>query len=187
MRTIALSKARLIAEHYCQNGLNKTKALQAAGYSKKYAGSSRGHALFDRGPVKDACSKLLARSDQLALIEVEEVVGALRELAFAEEGVTNADRIRSLDLLGRYLGMYREGLFIEQPERRQLDANEMAEAKAIARIRLERGDLLGEAGQDPEAVPADSEDPGGSGDGKTDPPLTPQRAGGIECTTSREI
>ena len=158
MRTIALSKARLIAEHYCQNGLNKTKALEAAGYSKKYAGSSRGHALFDRGPVQAACSKLLSQSNELALVEVEEVVHALRELAFAEEGVTNADRIRALDLLGRYLGMYREGLFVEVPERRQLDQEEMAEARAIARLRnLER---LG----GPEALPAaDNQDPGGPG------------------------
>jgi len=179
MKTIPLPKIKELARNYVATGLNKAEALRRSGYSKKYAGSSRGHALFDRGPVKDACSKLLSQSNELALIEVEEVVGALRELAFAEEGVTNADKIRSLDLLGRYLGMYRDGLFVEVPERRQLDANEIREAKEIARIRLERGDLFGEADQDPEALPAaDNQDPGGSGDGKTGPPLTPQRAGG---------
>ena len=168
-------QAKELAAAFVRHRMNRSKALRDCGYAPGYAKTSKAHKVFDRPEVQQEIRRILRSSDELADVEIAEIVEELRTIAFAgpDDGVTDANKLKGLELLGKFKAMFTDNVALETPGYRQLDANEEAEARAIARLRnLER---LG----GPEALPAaDNQDPGGSGDGKTDPPLPPQGAGG---------
>lgn len=51
----------LIAEYYCTNGHNKTKALIDTGYADEYADSGAGHKVFENVRVKKAIAERMAK------------------------------------------------------------------------------------------------------------------------------
>lgn len=50
----------LIAEYYCTNGQNKTKALIETGYDDEYANSGAGHKIFKNVRVEKAIAEKMA-------------------------------------------------------------------------------------------------------------------------------
>lgn len=128
--------------HLIANGFNATLAAKLA----KYKGddntlAATGSRLLRIDKVQAEISRLLADNEELSTVEVEEIVAELRKLAFATAKLNNTDKLRALELLGRYKAMFTDkyqdtGL---QERQRQLTEAEQAEAKRIAQIRLRQG------------------------------------------------
>lgn len=84
-----IETVNLIAQNYCTNGHNKTRALVDAEYSPKYADSGRSHkVVFGNVRVKEAIAKIEAgnraeieHNYQLALAELNQVITNLTVLA----------------------------------------------------------------------------------------------------------
>jgi Terminase small subunit len=87
---------------------NASAAWIRAGYSAKSAGSSANHALKEPLVIAAIEEARKALSERTGVTQ-DEVRRELKSLAFAERGkVKDADKIRSLQLLGLDLGMFKE-------------------------------------------------------------------------------
>jgi phage terminase small subunit len=88
---------------------NATQAATRAGYSAKTA-YSQGQRLLKDAEVRAELSKLTADIADQNDVEVREIIAGLRSIAFAPEDarVNNSDRIRALELLGKYKAIFTE-------------------------------------------------------------------------------
>ncbi|HLB75004.1 MAG TPA: terminase small subunit [Sedimentisphaerales bacterium] len=117
------------------NQWNGTRAAVAAGYSPKSA-AVMAHRLLRNPKIAAELDKRTAQVAEKADVEVGEIIVALRTIAFGARA-TNADRLRALDLLGRYKAMFSDRHVIENGERqRELDEAERREAVILAKLRL---------------------------------------------------
>ena len=140
----------LIADNYCTNGFNKTKAMVDADYSPKYADTGHAHRIvFGNIRVKEAIAKKIA--------DIKEKTVATRqqrqqfwtcvmsgELSKTDEngqeiGITMnmGDRLRASELLGKSEADFTENINTGDLERlKKLSEQEALEAKRLATIRL---------------------------------------------------
>ena len=94
--------------HLIINGFNATLAAKQA----KYKGNEKtlaatGSRLLTIDKVQAEISRLLGENVALKTVEVEEIVQELRKLAFGKTVLpNNTDRLRALELLGRYKAMF---------------------------------------------------------------------------------
>jgi phage terminase small subunit len=117
---------------------NATQAAQRAGYSAKTA-YSQGQRLLKNVEVRAEIDRLSTDIADHNDVEVKEIIGGLRSIAFAPEDarVNNSDRLRALELLGKYKAMFTDRTLTEDVEKaRELTEREKEEVAAIARIRL---------------------------------------------------
>ncbi len=94
--------------HLIANGFNATLAAKQA----KYKGNEKtlaatGSRLLTIDKVQAEINRLLGEDVALKTVEVEEIVQELRKLAFGKTVLpNNTDRLRALELLGRYKAMF---------------------------------------------------------------------------------
>ena len=129
---------------YIRSGFDRQQAAKAASYSKKNWPSIVCK-LLQKSQIKAEIDRLFEQIEQKSTVEAEEIIKELRKLAFApiSERVGNADRLRALELLGKYLAMWSEKAVPEDPEkaqrRREFMKSEWAEVLRIAtNIRLDK-------------------------------------------------
>ena len=98
----------LIAQNYCTNNYNKTKAMVDAGYSPKYADSGNGHRfVFGNVQVKAAIAMQMAKISAKMEVTVEFIVQKLLTgLQLAEEKKDLVAIARFTELLGKYKAMF---------------------------------------------------------------------------------
>lgn len=126
---------RLFAQEYIRSGFDRLAAIKAAGYSE-HSGKTIASQLLAKKQVQAEISRLVSQIEEKSSVEIAEVIAALRRIAFAEPTakVSNSDRIRCLELLGRSLCLFKDGLSVSAEQNpRQLDAEEMEALQAIAR------------------------------------------------------
>jgi phage terminase small subunit len=129
------AKQKAFIEELPKNQWNGTKAAIAAGYSAKNAGVMA-HRLLKNPKIAEELAKRTAEIVSKTDVEVGEIIAALCTIAFGGRA-TNSDRLRALDLLGRYKGIFSEKRIIETVERqRELTEAEEEEARRLAAIRL---------------------------------------------------
>ena len=129
------AKQKAFIEELPKHQWNGTRAAMAAGYSARSAGVMA-HRLRKNPVVAGELEKRTAEIVQKTDVEVGEIIIALREIAFGGRA-TNSERLKALDLLGRYKGMYVDRQVIEDDQRqRELTEAEKEEARQIAAIRL---------------------------------------------------
>jgi phage terminase small subunit len=112
---------------------NATQAAQRAGYSAKTA-YSQGQRLLKNVEVRAEIDRLSADIADQNDVKVREIIGGLRRIAFAPEDarVSNSDRLRALELLGKYKAMFTDSTNItDTVKQRELDAAEQAEASEL--------------------------------------------------------
>ena len=135
---------KVFVAEYIRSGFDRQQAAKAASYSKKNWPSIVCK-LLQKSQIKAEIDRLFEQIEQKSTVEAEEIIKELRKLAFApiSERVGNADRLRALELLGKYLAMWSEKAVPEDPEkaqrRREFMKSEWAEVLRIAtNIRLDK-------------------------------------------------
>jgi hypothetical protein len=115
---------------------HKERSAVAAGYSEKCAGNAA-TALLRRPEIQRRLDELKAENRQRNNVSTDSVVENLthdRDMARAKGDWAAA--IRADELIGKTLGVFVDKQEITEPERRDLDAAEKAEASELARLRL---------------------------------------------------
>lgn len=129
--------------HLVANGFNATLAAKLAKYKGNHATlAATGSRLLRIDKVQAEINRLLADIEELSTVEVEEIVQELRKLAFNRAVLlSNTDKLRALELLGRYKAMFTDKYqdTSRTDQQRQLTELEQAEARRLAAIRLQEG------------------------------------------------
>lgn len=128
----------LIAQNYCTNNYNKTRAMVDAGYSAKYADTGQAHRIvFGNVRVKAAIAEKIAEISKKIDVTVEFIVEKLLTgLQLAEQKQDLVAIARFSELLGRYKAMFTDKYQDDSGQQRELSELEKAEARRIAGIRL---------------------------------------------------
>lgn len=100
---------RLFCLEYIKNGLDGKRAAISAGYSEMSAGQQASQ-LKSKPWVQEEIQRLLVDVEEKSTIEAAELIAELKKLAFAKPAakVKNSDKIRAIELLGRYLAIWTE-------------------------------------------------------------------------------
>lgn len=120
---------------YIRSGFDRMAAIKAAGYSV-HSAKTIASQLLAKKQVQAEISRLVSQIEEKSSVEIAEVIAGLRRIAFAEPTakVSNADRLRALELLGKSLSLFRDGLSVcAEQNPPQIDAEEMEALQAIAR------------------------------------------------------
>lgn len=177
-------RAQAIAQNYCTNGFNKTQALKTikdeAGnqfYSDSYC-NSLGHKLYNNIKVKAEIEQLQALQAEKVDVEVSEIVQALRIIAF-DPLAGKTDRLRALELLGRYKAMFTDRLAQTGPginitvKARDKAQDGSIDPKTLATVDEACGDKLTHGLKQAQDRPKPSFNPSTGQD--LDPPIPPHR------------
>ena len=125
------AKQRAFVEQLPLNQWNGTQAAIAAGYSEKSAGVMA-HRLLKNTAIAKELDKRTAEIVEKTDVTVAEIIQELRKIAFAppSQRVSNSDRLKALELLGKYLKMFTDkhvfGKDEPEKEQRQLSEEELA-------------------------------------------------------------
>ena len=133
-------KRKVFAAEYVKDW-NATQAAIRAGYSMKTA-YSQGQRLLKNVEVRAEIDRLSADIADQNDVEVKEIIVGLRRIAFAPEGVqvNNSDRLRALELLGKYLAMFTDNQNVTDTiKQAEMDKEEIEECRRIAAIRIAQG------------------------------------------------
>ncbi|MHC4258967.1 MAG: terminase small subunit [Planctomycetota bacterium] len=86
---------------------NAKEAAIRAGYSEHTA-KQQGHRLLTKVYCRDEIKRLSAEIADQNDVEIREIIAELRSIAFGpeDEKVRNSDRLRALEMLGKYKGMF---------------------------------------------------------------------------------
>jgi len=87
--------------------LNATKSALRAGYSAKTS-SRIGSENLKKLEIKNEIERMQQSEAKRAGLVVEDVVNAIRAVAFDDEAKTS-DKLKALEMLAKYLGMFKEG------------------------------------------------------------------------------
>lgn len=101
------AKQKAFVEQLPLNQWNGTQAAIAAGYSANGAAVTACRLLKKPAVAKE----LERRSDEIEQktgVDVAEIITALRDIAFGKKKATNTERLRALELLGKYKAMFTE-------------------------------------------------------------------------------
>ncbi len=126
---------QLIAQTYCRNGRNKTRAMKEVGYGAGYADSGRGHRMvFGNVRVEQAIEDIDRENeeikDEAASINDEYVMRKLiKGLRLAESKGDLVAIARFTELIGKTMAMFKDKV-VTDPAQPQL----MSEAKRRALI-----------------------------------------------------
>lgn len=106
-------KQQLFIQNYLANGGNGTQAAIAAGYSQRSAHVLASD-LLKQDKIKKRLEVKTSESHERLALDADWVTSRL--MVMAEEADSDATKVRSLEVLGKVLGMY-------APEKKQIDAN----------------------------------------------------------------
>ena len=128
-----------IAENYCNNGCNKSKAMIDTGYTKYYANSGRGQGIvYGNVQVKEAIAKITAKKKKKNVATREKRQEFWTETMESKDLKVNmSDKLRASELLGKSEGDFFEiTLSKDLDKQAELDAKQQEEAHRLANIRL---------------------------------------------------
>lgn len=127
------AKQKAFIEELPKNQWNGSRAAIAAGYAQKSAGVMACR-LLKNPRIAEELEKRTAEIVEKTEVEVGEIVAALREIAFGGRA-TNSERLKALDLLGRYKAMFCDRQIVETAEReRELTATARVEARRLSLV-----------------------------------------------------
>jgi hypothetical protein len=131
-------KANAIAAEYMTNGFQKVKALLSVGYKTTYANSKAGLKTYDNLKEKQALERIASQNKASDAVRAEQIISNLRHAqAISLEANDRQSYIRATELLGKTLAMFTDKtLTSDIDKQRELDQQELVEAKRIASIRL---------------------------------------------------
>jgi len=134
--TAVTTKQKTAIAEYFTNGFNWPQAMITAGYSENYA-THRGYQLLKKDSIKSIIQAREQRNLIKADVTIDEVVQGLRSIAFDDRAnVNTGDRIRSLELLGKYKAMFVDKHVLsndtgQQPAKELESAIDRSRARAI--------------------------------------------------------
>lgn len=102
-------KQKIFCYEYIKD-LNATQAAMRAGYSSKYSGKI-GHELLTKPHVKEFIEILKSESTESTNSEIENIISECKVIAFSSidgEIIKTSDKLKSLEMLGKYLGLFSE-------------------------------------------------------------------------------
>ena len=116
------AKQKAFVEQLPLNQWNGTKAAIAAGYSPKSAGVMA-HRLLKNPVIAKELDKRTAEIAQKTDVEIGEVIAELRKYAFDREyKATNSERLKALEMLGKYKVMFTDRQIVEDERKSSLVA-----------------------------------------------------------------
>ena len=116
------TKQKSFIEQLPLNQWNGTQAAIAAGYSAKSAGVMA-HRLLKNPAIAKELDRRTAEIVERTDVEVGEVIAELRKYAFDREyKATNSERLKALELLGKYKIMFTERKVVEDERESSLVA-----------------------------------------------------------------
>ena len=128
---------RNFARLYVKNGFDQSAAAIQAGYSPKHASSQASH-LLNKPQIKAEIDRLCEQIEEKTTVEVAEILQALRKIAFASQSkrVTNSERLKALELLGRYKSIFSDRLAIgvDKVEPIEMTPEQEADYKLSAKL-----------------------------------------------------
>ncbi len=144
MATLTPQQKKFV-EVYLSSGFDRHKAIAEAGYSVKNA-DSIACKLLKKSQIQREIDQYFDQQVEKTSVEVGEIIQQLRRIAFAPASgrVTNSDRIRACEVLGKVLGLFKDGLAVGvcvNNQVPQMDPEEEAALMEIARqnnLRLSR-------------------------------------------------
>ena len=115
------AKQKAFIEELPKNQWNGTQAAIAAGYSAKSAGVMA-HRLLKNPAIAEELDRRTAEIVEKTDVEVAEIIRELRKIAFAppSQRVTNSERLKALELLGKHLAMFTDRKIVEDEGRNSL-------------------------------------------------------------------
>lgn len=118
-------KQQSFVQHYCGDcAFNATQAAIKAGYSVKTA-YSIGNENLSKPEIIAAMAEEIADRAEKTDVEVAEIVQELRKIAFSGTLFSNSDKLKALELLGKFKAMYTDRLATVSPG----DANALSETQ----------------------------------------------------------
>ncbi|MHC4256508.1 MAG: terminase small subunit [Planctomycetota bacterium] len=109
---------------------NATQAAIRAGYAEKYA-DRQAYQLLEKTRVKEAIEARRQEISRKADVEISEIVAELRSIAFTDGSRT--DKLRALELLGRYKAMFTDRFQNTTESHAQLTDEEQEQLKEMAK------------------------------------------------------
>jgi phage terminase small subunit len=109
---------------------NATQAAIRAGYAEKYA-DRQAYQLLEKTRVKEAIEARRQEISRKADVEISEIVAELRSIAFTDGSRT--DKLRALELLGRYKAMFTDRFQNTTESHAQLTDEEQEPLKEMAK------------------------------------------------------
>lgn len=98
------NKAQIFVEEYLRT-LNATQAALACGYTKSYARQA-GYKMYHTPEIKAEIDTALAQRAEQCKVDTQWVIEQAKALVL-DPRVAAKDRVKALDLLGRYTGAWR--------------------------------------------------------------------------------
>lgn len=107
-------KQKLFVKHYLIEQ-NATKAARKAGYSSKSANRA-GSRMLSNVDIQKAIQEVVGKHHEELDLSIDKVLQRLSSIAFGNNFYKASDVIKSCELLGRYLGMFKEVHEISGPD-----------------------------------------------------------------------
>ena len=106
---------RTFVNEYVRSGFDRIQACKVAGYSERNPDSIACQ-LLKKPQVKAEIDRIFQQTEEKVTVEATEIIQGLRKIAFAppSEKVSNSDRIRAMELLGKTLALYSDSLAISR-------------------------------------------------------------------------
>jgi len=136
-------KQKLFAQEYVKSGFDLRASAINAGYSAKSAGSLASR-LVRKPQVKAEIDRLMVQVEERCTVTAAEIVSTLRKIAFApwSERINATDRLRALELLGRYLAMFTDNV-CSTGEGLHINVSTKEDQPALPNIKLVKGENAG--------------------------------------------
>jgi phage terminase small subunit len=127
MKTLTDKQEAFVNEYV--KDYNATQAAIRAGYATKYA-DRQAHKLVENSRVKEAIEARRQEISRKADVEICEIVAELRSIAFTD--CSRTDKLRALELLGRYKAMFTDRFQNTTENHAQLTDEEKEQLRELA-------------------------------------------------------
>jgi len=139
-RQINKDRAHMLAVEYVHNGCDIVKAMIAKGYKESYALRNY-KKISDNIHFKDAISRLTSKIELKTDVTISEIVSELKKLGFEDSTINKSDKLKALELLGKYKAMFTDKSIVSNelpPELKQEEKEALEEASRQAAIKLSK-------------------------------------------------
>jgi hypothetical protein len=138
---ITQAKAKSIAAEYILTGYDKRKTLLNCGYKEGYVNSKGLQNVFNNDLVKKEIEHLSKKTEIKTDVTIEEIVKELKSLAFLTADINKSDKLKALELLGKYKAMFTDKSIVSNelpPALEQREKEALEEASRQAAIKLSK-------------------------------------------------
>ena len=114
-------KQEMFVKHYLSNGFNATQAAISAGYSEDSAGTNTAKLLKNTN-ISEAIEKAKEKLEKKFEVSTDEILQELHRIGFKESVDVDSvyrpqDKIKALELLGKYKALFTEKHSVEVTEK----------------------------------------------------------------------